>query len=407
MIAAVVSAVAVCCFPLSAEKRAEEVPSDSLTVSLITCWPGSEIYELCGHEAIRVRGEGIDSVWNYGLFSFRQPNFVYRFVKGETDYMVGGYPWQWFMPEYVERGSRVEEQDLNLTQAEARQVLANLRKNALPENSTYRYNYVRNNCATRIVDVLEESVGQRIVVDDRPEYGSWRNEMRAYHKNYPWYQFGIDLALGNGLDGQSDGRSEMFVPVEMNKRIATSHFADGRQVVGDSRVLNQGRDDAVDGPTRSWLSPFFVSGVALLLSLCVVVIQGIRKKIYRIVYSFWFALIGLAGCVVTFLVFFSSHEAVSPNVLIIWLNPLQLIMAVTVWFRGLRQFNRLLMTLDCVAVGGLLMAWPLQLQSANPAFFPLMGVTIALSLGYAIISPPKGYNKGKGSRKKTSSRKKR
>lgn len=407
MIATVVSAVAVCCFPLSAEKRSAQTPSDSLKVSLITCWPGSEIYELCGHEAIRVRGEGIDSVWNYGLFSFRQPNFVYRFVKGETDYMVGGYPWQWFLPEYVDRGSRVEEQDLNLTQEEARRVLDILRTNARPENATYRYNYVRNNCATRIVDVLEEGVGQRVVVDDRPEYGSWRNEMRAYHRNYPWYQFGIDLALGSGLDRQSDGRSEMFVPVEMNKRIATSHFADGRKVMEATRVLNQGREDAVEPPTRSWLSPFFVSGVALLLSLCIVVIQGIRKKIFRAVYCFWFTLIGLAGCVVTFLVFFSSHEAVSPNVLIIWLNPLQLIMAVTVWFRGLRQFNRLLMTLDCVAVSGLLLAWPLQLQSANPAFFPLMGVTIALSLGYAIISPPKGYNKGRSSRKKTSLRKKK
>lgn len=41
-----------------------------LTVSLITCWPGTEVYELCGHEAIRVRGDGIDSVWNYGTFDF-------------------------------------------------------------------------------------------------------------------------------------------------------------------------------------------------------------------------------------------------------------------------------------------------------------------------------------------------
>ena len=30
----------------------------------------------------------MDSVWNFGIFDFREPNFVYRFVKGETDYMV-------------------------------------------------------------------------------------------------------------------------------------------------------------------------------------------------------------------------------------------------------------------------------------------------------------------------------
>ncbi len=34
-------------------------------------------------EAIRVRGDGIDSVWNYGTFDFTAPNFLYRFVKGD------------------------------------------------------------------------------------------------------------------------------------------------------------------------------------------------------------------------------------------------------------------------------------------------------------------------------------
>ena len=83
--------------------------------SLVTAWPGSEIYELCGHEAIRIKGPGIDSVWNFGVFNFAEPNFVGRFVKGETDYMVDSYPFAWFMPEYVATGRRVEEQVLNLT----------------------------------------------------------------------------------------------------------------------------------------------------------------------------------------------------------------------------------------------------------------------------------------------------
>lgn len=44
-----------------------------LTVSLITCAPGRDVYELCGHSALRIRGEGMDSVWNYGLFDFSAP----------------------------------------------------------------------------------------------------------------------------------------------------------------------------------------------------------------------------------------------------------------------------------------------------------------------------------------------
>ena len=138
-----------CILPVSAlpaaPGRSPEAMADSLTVSLVTCWPGEEIYELCGHEAIRVRGMGRDSVWNYGIFDFREPNFVYRFVKGETDYMVAGYPFEWFLPEYVAGGRKVVEQDLDLTQEEARRVLAMLQNGALPQNRRYRYNYVKNN----------------------------------------------------------------------------------------------------------------------------------------------------------------------------------------------------------------------------------------------------------------------
>ena len=88
------------CILFGFSAKADRSEQDSLIVSVITCQPGREIYELCGHEAIRVRGimNGVpmDSVWNYGIFDFAQPNFVYRFVKGETDYRVAGYPFSWF-----------------------------------------------------------------------------------------------------------------------------------------------------------------------------------------------------------------------------------------------------------------------------------------------------------------------
>ena len=63
---------------------------DSIRISLLTCAPGSEIYALFGHSGIRYENlsKQEDWVFNYGLFSFRESNFVLRFVKGETDYEV-------------------------------------------------------------------------------------------------------------------------------------------------------------------------------------------------------------------------------------------------------------------------------------------------------------------------------
>lgn len=370
---------------------------DSIIVSLITCWPGPEVYELCGHEAVRVRGikadgQVIDSVWNYGTFDFAQPNFIYRFVKGETDYMLSSYPFAWFMPEYQGQGRKVVEQDLNLSRDQAYRLLGMLREEAKPENRVYRYNYVKDNCATRIVNRVDEVAGSPVVYPDSVHYGTFRREMRAYHSEYPWYQFGIDLALGSGIDTRLKGREEMFVPMEMMRKAANAHFADGRPLVSATRTLNEGVPDATLGPTPWWATPTACCTALMLIVLACCLIQWRRKTLWRLLYSVWFAVLGLTGCLLTFLVFISMHEATSPNILLLWLNPLQFVVAIGVWFRRTwRPAVIAMCACNVILLTVMLIVWPFQSQSANPAFFPLMIATLVLSLEYAIISRNGSY----------------
>ena len=93
---------------------------DSVRISLLTCAPGTEVYALFGHTAIRYENppQGQDWVYNYGMFSFSEPNFVMRVVKGETDYQLGRIPFRYFEAEYAMRGSAVYQHVLNLTHEE-------------------------------------------------------------------------------------------------------------------------------------------------------------------------------------------------------------------------------------------------------------------------------------------------
>lgn len=379
---------------------------DSLVVSLLTAWPGPEVYELCGHEAVRIRNVNagdstIDMVWNYGVFDFKQPNFIYRFVKGETDYMLAGYPTNYFLPEYIQQRRRVIEQELNLSQPEAHRLLDILMEESKPENRTYRYNYVKDNCATRILDRLDQVSAERIVYPDTVKYGSFRDEMRAFHRDYPWYQFGIDMALGSGIDYPTTGREEMFTPIEMSERVGRAHFADGRPLVRATNVLNEGVADATLGSTHWSLTPIFCCSVFLLCVLVLCWLQYRQRSIYRAVYSVWFGLLGLAGLVIAFLVFISEHEATSPNILLLWLNPLQLIIAAGVWFRCKMRIPVLLINFyNIIVLTVLLIVWPWQAQSANPAFFPLIAATLAMAVTYAITLPKISYNKNKEKTKK-------
>jgi hypothetical protein len=83
---------------LCAQSSAQPVLSEQTQISLLTCSPSDKAaYTLYGHTAVRVRGQivadslhkdNMDIVFNYGVFDFSRPNFIYRFAKGETDYML-------------------------------------------------------------------------------------------------------------------------------------------------------------------------------------------------------------------------------------------------------------------------------------------------------------------------------
>ncbi len=187
----------------------------------------------------------------------------------------------------------------------------------------------------------------------------------------------------------------MFVPVEMMRRAATAHMPDGRPLVKETRILNEGLPDATLGPTPWWKAPLFWS-IVLFVAVAAVCVCDIRRvRLSRWLWSSYFLSAGVAGCVIAFLVFISEHESTSPNALLVWLNPLQLVTGLCVWWRKARAAEIVMNYYNIIAVGALLLVWPFQPQSANPAFFPLMGCAVLLGSAYAIIAHKSSYFKRK------------
>ena len=159
--------------------------------SLLTCAPGEKIYELFGHTAIRyVEGDSIDLVFNYGMFNFNSPNFIYRFVKGETDYELGIDVYRSFEYSYRRRGSAVYEQKLNLTPDETIMLLHSLLENYKPENRVYRYNYFYDNCTTRAKDMIEKAISGTV------EFEPWAEDRRNNKRRW----LGGKPHIGHGDD---------------------------------------------------------------------------------------------------------------------------------------------------------------------------------------------------------------
>ncbi len=363
------------------------------SVYFVNVYPGGDIYELEGHSAILVDIPGREPVaYNFGVFDFEAPNFVYRFVKGETDYRAVAWPWRPFVMPYIAAGRRVVARKLNFDSAQTARLVALLETNVLPENAVYRYNYVKDNCATRPLRAVELAAGDTLqlgpalIEADSFTQPTFRNVMRRYHRNYPWYQFGIDLALGSGIDYRLSRRELAFAPAELDGMLASATSGGNRLVSETKVVADFAPDNAVAAPTPWFLRPETVFGALLLLAICLTVRDVRRRKVTRWFDAVFFGVVGVTGLVLTFLIFVSEHEATSPNLLYVWVNPLNLLVPALLWIKSAKKVLVCYQIVNFALLLILLCCWPFASQSGNPAFLPIAATGLIRSFSYVYIS---------------------
>jgi len=302
---------------------------DSVRASLITCSPGQEVYALYGHTALRCQNftTGEDLVFNFGVFSFKQPHFIWRFVCGQCDYMVVPIPWQYFTREYEIRGSSITEQVLNLTPLEVNRLYIKLLEACKPENRQYRYNFLYNNCTTKVRDAIEDCVEGYVVYPDSIPLYTYRQMLRQYTEGHPWAQEGNDILLGAAVDTSLSARAAMFAP-EYMLRYADNAFIyaannDKRPLVLKKEIILQKKPQQM-GPEFP-LTPEQTMIFLLCFSLLVVLLERWTNRQFWL----WDAVLllgqGMAGLLLLFMFFFSEHPAVDSNWQIWVLNPIALV----------------------------------------------------------------------------------
>lgn len=302
---------------------------DSIRVTLLTCSPGQEIYELYGHTAIRCQQleQSLDLVFNYGVFDMSKPCFAWHFVLGQTDYMVQPVPWNYFIKEYQERGSSITEQELNLTPAEARRLVNRLMENCRPENCEYRYNFLYKNCTTMVRDIVEQSIIGCIQYSDTLPHQTYREVLHNYTAEHPWAQEGNDLLLGAEVDTILSEHAAMFVPENLMRAFDGAFIytprGDMRPLVNYTAVLLEARPQIVEPefPLLPWQAMLIFGAVCLFVML----LEVWTKRLFWLWDVLLLLLQGAAGVLLTFMFFFSEHPAVGSNWQIWLLNPTALI----------------------------------------------------------------------------------
>ncbi|MCY1721309.1 DUF4105 domain-containing protein [Prolixibacteraceae bacterium Z1-6] len=361
--------------------------SGQAEISVVTCSPGNEAYSVYGHSAIRVHDAAYnyDIVFNYGIFDFSAPNFIYRFAAGETDYLLGAYRFDAFVEGYKKEKRSVFEQTLDLTPSEKQKIFDFLLWNAKPENRVYRYNFFFDNCATRIRDVLADNIegGLEFNLEDQ-SHKTLRRLTKDYHGKLLWLNFGIDFLVSSESDREATVLEEMFLPDYVMKHFANAKKnGEGIPVVKKLTTIYKAPNN--DFKSSKITSPFVVF---LLLTLFVVYfsVKEFRQgKIKNGMDYFVFGFNGLMGIVMGWFVLFSEHPAMSPNYNLLWGVPLNLVFAFAWSIKKWRPVLNYYHVFISVWLIAFICCASFVPQYFHPVFYLFVIMVLSRSLAHSII----------------------
>lgn len=294
--------------------------SDRAVISVITCSPGDELYSVFGHSAIRVVDpEGVDFVYNYGTFSFSD-DFYVLFAQGKLNYRLSRTDFNGFIYEYEMTGRGVYEQVLDLEPHRVQSIFDFLENNYLPENQYYLYDFFYDNCATRVRDVLNVTLGDDLTYHSQfaPDSASFRNMIDLYLAALPWADFGIDLVLGAPCDRKLQRQDNMFLPDFVFSELERARL-DGRPLVRTSRTVNAA--EFILTP-----APYSVPSILGMLVALVALVNLFRafkgKRAWVVFERIFLFLIGLLGIILLVMWFATDHSTTKNNWNLLWAFPL-------------------------------------------------------------------------------------
>lgn len=350
-------------------------------ISLLTCDPGKELYSSFGHSAIRMReigSEGQDLVFNFGTFDFRTPNFYGKFATGKLDYMLSVSTYADFIREYDYYRRDVREQILALSSDQMDFLIQHLWAQYDPARRYYRYDFFFNNCATKIRDAFEISLGNQLVWNDPPksEEKTFRNLIDEYVYPLPWADLGIDLALGSVIDRNATEREKQFLPDYMEAAFANASIeGDGptRPLVKESRVILEYPDEEFK---MDFLNPYFIFWVIAILFTAITFYGHRKKRLFLGLDLGLFSILGILGLVVTFLWLFTDHSATKWNWNILWVFPGHLVLVWGLMKKALQPWVRKYLLFALIMADAAVVFWILGWQSFHPSLIPILLVII-------------------------------
>jgi hypothetical protein len=306
----------------------------SLSISLLTCSSGKDLYTSFGHTALRIKdvSNNTDLVYNYGTFDFNDPGFYLKFVKGKLNYYLSVQDYYDFLWAYQQENRGVIDQELKLDCKQKEAIVQQLAENVLPQNRYYKYDYIQDNCTTRIRDLLFKNANGYITKNIIPANTSARNliDNALANAGQWWGRLGIDILFGSNADKPLTNVEAMFLPELLMQGIDSATKSNG-----PSMVLKKTKPVEVKHVQKVAnnldASLIIISAVCFVLFLLCALKYRNGDPVIKVIDFTLFASSGLAGLLILFMWFGTEHIICRNNYNLVWAIPFNLIAAFTIF----------------------------------------------------------------------------
>jgi hypothetical protein len=327
---------ALACFPLYGQEKTEDRVNDIL-FKVAVYGPSDDIYIWWGHAALIAEYTKWNFSWifDWGIFTYPSDNFLKDFLREEVRYeSTSGYP---DMNEYIDEDRDIIVYTLNLDKRAKEIIMAYVEETVLTVKEFYDYHEFRDNCSTRIRDIIDMGTGGQFkaAFNASPGRFSIRQHVRRFTWDKPFSDWFLGFLMGQNHDAQITPWDEMFLPVEVARNIVDFSYMDTsgvkRKLVSGVEIVysSKSRQPILNEPLTTWPFALAIGLIVATLLFLVKIMSTKFPRIGRILLGALQSLLGLflgaSGCVLVF-GFLMNNDYIQQNVNILFVNPLLLLM---------------------------------------------------------------------------------
>ncbi|MEM9935419.1 MAG: DUF4105 domain-containing protein, partial [Bacteroidota bacterium] len=254
-----------------------------------------------------------------------------------------------------------------------------LEDNMRPDKRFYRYDFLFDNCATRIQQGLENTlVDAASWTYPTPDPAvSFRDAIEGSITQKPWMDFGLDLILGLPTDAKMENQEYTFHPKYLYETLKHSTIMkEGKEVplVKYESIAYQAYPTEDKKAFHLWPELF---SVILALAYLIISWSLRNSPILPKIDGVLFTIIGLAGMVLLFMWVGTEHRVTKMNLNLLWLLPTHLIPAGYLLASRLPEWVRTYLLYSSILLGLLVLSWffiPQDLPSAGLPLTILIGL---------------------------------